>query len=228
MRKIWEVIVSDPNVLLLFAAAPFVLAGALIALFSPEKRKRPRIFGYALMAAAMAVFLTAAVRGSRESDAEKQTLRENSLIRTLASRVANHTAEIGGHGGRAVVREPYLVLRVVQKSGTRGVGRTAYTAEITDISYSGAKLTAEAIGEYETICLWMTTTWESKTYVGTGGATVKGRSEKAECWIYDADASAFTETYTLYSAPLPDKVSGETMHRVTLRQVRDSLRERME
>ena len=94
---------------------------------------------------------------------------------------------------------------------------------LKDIMYSGPHLTREALGEVKTICLWVEKPWQSSNYVGTGGATIFCTSKKALCFIADAESGTIKETYTLYSEPLSETVSGEVHYKVSADQVRRSV-----
>ncbi len=103
---------------------------------------------------------------------QKQILREDPLVKRLAKEALKSSGSSSSEGGSSEVREPWLILHVGYKKGSRS------EIEFSNIMYSGARLTQEALDEVKTICLWVEESWESADYIGAGGAKAHGTSKK--------------------------------------------------
>ena len=225
MKPFFDSLFSTPRGVLAFALfVPLLISMFLMMLLKSKTARRAFAAVFVLLGIVSFLNLNQWDQENKARQAAQDlALRENSRVMRLAEDVANYWRDPLLEFGSAVVREPWLIVHVEYDRPD---------INLTDVMYSdsGTWLTPEALDGVQTICLWRTYPWEHAQYAPTGyggGATITCSSQRAFCWIYDVQSAAIQEAYTLYSKPLPQKVSGELHLEVKPAQVRQSVLDRM-
>ena len=217
MSDLIEAILEQPGAAVFLGALVPMLVSGILAL--ALKRKKARLICLVIFFLSFGVNIYGIAQGDRDMKERDRFLREDPLVMSLAQQALDRSGSGFSEGGSADVREPWLILHVDREWDKN----RELVVTLKDIMYSGPHLTREALGEVKTICLWVEKPWQSSNYVGTGGATIFCTSKKALCFIADAESGTIKETYTLYSEPLSETVSGEVHYKVSADQVRRSV-----